>query len=138
MALTVGLTLPESKRVSDSSLQTRDFHGTLYVGKFSNERGDYLTLTNGRIQHGVQFLAPHLVNEPVSYYGRESGVGVAYEIMGRLKQNIRSGVVGLGAGVIASYGRPNDEMVFYELNPAVEDIAKSQFFIWTSVLRTGK
>ena len=127
-ALTVGLSQPDSKRASDADLKTRDFHGTLYVSKFTNGRGDYLTLTNGRIQHGVQFLAPALRTEPVSYYGYESGVGIAYDLMGQMNPEMRSGVVGLGAGVIAAYGRPQDEMIFYELNPAVDEIARSQFF----------
>jgi spermidine synthase len=36
-------------------------------------------------------------------------------------------VVGLGAGTIAAYGRPGDQILFYEINPAVEPIARNLF-----------
>ena len=37
------------------------------------------------------------------------------------------GVIGLGAGTIAAYGRPGDRIQFYEINPAVEPIARNVF-----------
>jgi spermidine synthase len=37
------------------------------------------------------------------------------------------GIVGLGAGTIAAYGRAGDRMRFYEINPAVEPIAQHFF-----------
>jgi hypothetical protein len=41
--------------------------------------------------------------------------------------SVAVGVVGLGAGVLAGYCRPGDSFRFYELNPLVERIARSQF-----------
>ena len=40
---------------------------------------------------------------------------------------LRVGVVGLGAGTIAAYGRPGDNYIFYEINPLVITFAKTQF-----------
>jgi spermidine synthase len=37
------------------------------------------------------------------------------------------GIIGLGAGTIAAYGRPGDRMRFYEINPAVRPIAQHLF-----------
>jgi spermidine synthase len=37
------------------------------------------------------------------------------------------GVVGLGVGTIAAYGRPGDRIRFYEINPAVYPIAQHLF-----------
>jgi spermidine synthase len=37
------------------------------------------------------------------------------------------GVVGLGVGTIAAYGRPGDRFTFYEINPLVEPIARNLF-----------
>jgi spermidine synthase len=37
------------------------------------------------------------------------------------------GVVGLGAGTLAAYGKPGDKITFYEINPAVEPIARNLF-----------
>jgi spermidine synthase len=41
--------------------------------------------------------------------------------------SIRVGVIGLGAGVLASYCRTPDVYRFYEINPLVYEIANSQF-----------
>jgi hypothetical protein len=37
------------------------------------------------------------------------------------------GVVGLGAGTLAAYGRGGDRLRFYEINPLMQSIAKTQF-----------
>ena len=37
------------------------------------------------------------------------------------------GVIGLGAGTIAAYGKPGDRIQFYDINPAVEPIARNVF-----------
>jgi hypothetical protein len=37
------------------------------------------------------------------------------------------GVIGLGAGTLAAYGRPGDRFTFYEINPAVQPIARGLF-----------
>jgi spermidine synthase len=39
----------------------------------------------------------------------------------------RVGVIGLGAGTIAAYGRVGDTLRFYDINPAVEGIAQRYF-----------
>jgi len=39
------------------------------------------------------------------------------------ERNLRIGVVGLGVGTLAAYGRPGDYIRFYELNPEVIRIA---------------
>jgi len=37
------------------------------------------------------------------------------------------GVIGLGVGTIAAYGRPEDEYTFYEINPLVVQICAGRF-----------
>jgi spermidine synthase len=63
---------------------------------------------------------------PTTYYGQDSGVGVAvrYCCEGRAKS---VGVVGLGVGTLAAYGNAGDRMRFYEINPLVEPIARNLF-----------
>jgi hypothetical protein len=39
----------------------------------------------------------------------------------------RLGVIGLGAGTIAAYGKSSDVIRFYEINPLVTQIAREQF-----------
>ena len=84
------------------------------------------TLTNGTIQHGTQIFSPELRKTPTTYYAEDSGVGLALRFCcaGRAR-NI--GVIGLGVGTIAAYGRPGDSIRFYEINPAVAPIAHNVF-----------
>jgi len=85
------------------------------------------TLTNGMIQHGTQiFGSDKLRKTPTTYYAEDSGVGLALRLCcGDRPRNI--GVIGLGAGTMAAYGKPGDKIRFYEINPAVEPIARNVF-----------
>ena len=41
---------------------------------------------------------------------------------------MKVGVVGLGAGTLAAYSRPGDTYRFYEINPLVIELARTQFY----------
>jgi SAM-dependent methyltransferase len=86
----------------------------------------YRELLNGTISHGLQFLGPGLRREPTSYYGRDSGVGLALRVAER-RPGLRVGVIGLGVGTLAAYGRASDRYTFYEINPLVVRIANQRF-----------
>jgi spermidine synthase len=60
------------------------------------------------------------------YYHERSGVGLALSQI-QPQAHRRIGVVGLGAGTLAAYGRDGDEFCFYEINPAVKEAAKRYF-----------
>ena len=61
-----------------------------------------------------------------TYYGPNTGVGFA--IREKQKEGaIRVGVIGLGTGTLASYGRLGDYYRFYEINPLVLGLARSEF-----------
>lgn len=83
-------------------------------------------LTNGTISHGLQFLAPSRRDQPTSYYSTNSGVGVALRSLSA-RSSLRVGVIGLGVGTIAAYGRRGDDYTFYEINPLVVNLAKQDF-----------
>ena len=83
-------------------------------------------LVHGSTRHGVQFVDPELARFPTSYYGPTSGVGIA--VRGHHPNRPRRvGIVGLGVGTIAAYGRGGDAYDFYEIDPAVRDLAKNFF-----------
>ena len=63
---------------------------------------------------------------PTTYYGHVSGVGLALDLCCDERPR-RVGVIGLGTGTLAAYGRARDVFRFYELNPAVELIARNTF-----------
>jgi hypothetical protein len=111
----------------ETPLAIRNFYGSLRVRQSLGFPGAVTRiLTNGTIQHGMQIFSPALRKTPTSYYAEDSGVGLALRFccQGR-PRNI--GVVGLGVGTIAAYGQPGDRIRFYEINPAVEPIARNLF-----------
>lgn len=106
----------------------RNFYGTLRVRQNHGYPGAVMrTLLNGTIQHGTQYFGTEtLRHTPTSYYAEDSGVGLALRFC--CDERPRSiGVIGLGAGTIAAYGRTGDRIRFYEINPAVPPIAQNVF-----------
>ena len=104
----------------------RNFYGTFIVsesniGKDNAGRAFY----SGTTVHGTQYINPEHRKRPTGYFTPFSGVGVALNAV--RKQNRKVGVVGLGVGTLASYGRPGDVFKFYEINPACLDIARKYF-----------
>lgn len=114
---------------NDARVMSRNFYGTLRVKDFGdNKTGDGARrLMHGVIMHGEQFLAPEKRMLPTTYYGPDSGIGRIIDIKREAARQLRVGVVGLGAGTLAVYGRPGDLYRFYEINPQVIDVARSEF-----------
>jgi SAM-dependent methyltransferase len=114
--------------VKDDRMTVRNFYGVLRISQGSDETAwdAKRTLTHGTIMHGEQFLRPERHMLPTTYYGPDTGVGRAV----RAKQMggpVKVGVIGLGTGTMAAFGRPGDEFRFYDINPLVREIATTQF-----------
>jgi spermidine synthase len=60
-----------------------------------------------------------------TYYHQDSGIGAAIRSLG--ERPARVGVIGLGVGTIAAYGRPGDIYRFYEIDARVIRIAQNEF-----------
>jgi SAM-dependent methyltransferase len=103
----------------------RNFYGTLRVRDTGSGDDTLRRLMHGVIMHGEQYLTGKRRTEPTSYYGPSSGVGLAIRTLGT--RPLRVAVIGLGTGTLATYGRPGDVYRFYEINPAVVEIARTQF-----------
>jgi hypothetical protein len=61
------------------------------------------------------------------YYGVNTGVGRALAELHERKRQLRVGLVGLGVGTLAAYGRAGDMFRFYEINDNVEALAREHF-----------
>jgi spermidine synthase len=110
----------------DARVMTRNFYGTLRVKDTGSEdREGTRRLMHGVIMHGEQYLAPERSKEPTTYYGETSGIGRAIKAL--QGSALRVGVVGLGTGTLAVYGRKGDVYRFYEINPQVVEVARSEF-----------
>jgi spermidine synthase len=106
----------------------RNFYGTLRVKDVdAGQPSATRTLVHGVIMHGEQYLSPERRNKATSYYGETSGVGRMLKVLGAASPELRVGVVGLGTGTIAAYGRKGDVYRYYEINPQVVEIARRDF-----------
>jgi hypothetical protein len=111
-----------------SVFTTRNFYGVLTVLKEDEGTlSEKFTLRHGSIRHGYQFTAPRRQMIPTSYYGEHSGVGIALQEIGKPRP-IKVGVIGLGVGTLAAYGKEGDVFRFYEIDPDVRDLAQSEYF----------
>lgn len=111
--------------------QSRNFYGTLSVkaaGRADQDNAK-LRLLHGVITHGEQYRAEKFRRLPTTYYGDTSGVGIAIDALRTIGNAApqRVGLIGLGVGTLASYGRAGDVYRIYELNPAVLELAQRQF-----------
>jgi hypothetical protein len=99
-------------------LQDRNFFGVKYVIKTF----DTILMQSGAVQHGYQFIDPAKRDEPTSYYGLKTGVGMLLSNFPRGAngtQPLRVGLIGMGVGTLAAYGKAGDFYRFYEIDPAV-------------------
>ena len=114
----------------DTVLMHRNFYGTMRVRATGTEaQGDRARrLMHGGIVHGEQFLAPSRRGLPTTYYGERSGVGHAVAALRAARPGPqRLGLIGMGVGTLAAYGRAGDQYRFYELDPDVPRLARRQF-----------
>lgn len=115
--------------VGTTLVATRNFYGTLRVYEElpGREYGQNRKLVHGVITHGLQFENPIQSRWATTYYGESSGVGLAIKHLRRPEGQRRIGLVGLGTGTLAVYGRKGDQLSIYEINPDVVTIARQYF-----------
>lgn len=112
----------------DASVSVRSFFGRLAVYQSSQ----YNCLYHGIIRHGCQWRDPRKSQLPTTYFGPNSGVGVAVRAL-RLRQEdavdpaLQIGVVGLGIGTSAAWGEKGDSIRFYEIDDQVKVLAERYF-----------
>ncbi len=110
--------------------EDRNFYSAAAV--MLSEDRDMLWLHNGTIAHGSQMIdkkSGRFLMKPTTYYSEDSAVGLAdrFVRMNNGHQPVKIGVIGLGAGTIAAYGEPGDEITFFEIDPKIERIARKYF-----------
>jgi len=112
----------------DVLLSVRNFYGVLRVKEYGAEGESYhlRRLVHGVIMHGEQDMTDEGRRRPSTYYQTTSGVGAAMAAR-QARGAVRVGVIGLGAGTLAAYGRKGDLFRFYDINSRVVGIARSKF-----------
>ena len=80
-------------------------------------------MVNGVTLHGAQLQQPAQRCLPTTYYAHGDPIGQAILTAQRVKPALRMGAVGLGAGTVATYTRPGDQLHFFEIDPLVVRLA---------------
>ncbi len=93
--------------------------GHLWV--FHDTVHDAHILVNDTTWHGWQFRDPARLDEPTGYYVRGSPVA---SLIASLGETAKIAVAGLGAGVMATLATRGHSLTFYEIDPAVIELAR--------------
>jgi hypothetical protein len=121
LAVAVIAVVPHVQSVVEAEEVERTFFGVHRV----LVDGDLAELLHGTTLHGTQDRATLASRRiPTTYYGREGPFGA---IGDHLLPRGDVGVIGLGSGAIAAYGSPGQRLVFHEIDPAVERLARVHF-----------
>lgn len=117
--------------VDNTMVMTRNFYGTLRVREYGapTDKTYHRSLVHGGILHGEQYMQPEYKAAATTYYKTSSGIGKSILLKQQLagEKPLKVGVIGLGTGTIATYGRKGDTYRFYDINPEVITIAKRDF-----------
>jgi spermidine synthase len=84
-----------------------------------------MALYHGTTLHGLQALDPARRHESLTYYHRTGPVGQVFGELPQTSATSQVAVIGLGVGTLATYAGPNQHWTFYEIDPAIERIARS-------------
>lgn len=101
----------------------RSFFGINKVWRME-EKGQ-IALVHGTTMHGAEFIDPARRAEPLTYYARSGPLGQA---MAQAGPRPRAALIGLGTGALACYRQPGDDWIFFEIDGAVEKIARDTRF----------
>ena len=112
----------------DVLVATRSFYGVLRVKEYGSpgDESHMRRLVHGAIMHGEQYLHDRFRRQLTTYYHEDSGIGAAIRSLPEGRP-ARVGVIGLGTGTIAAYGRKGDVYRFYDIDARVMHIARTQF-----------
>ncbi len=101
----------------------RSFYSSYAVFEREYDSGTYRKLSHGTTAHGVEAVSGEMEGTPVGYHHPEGPVGQVLEAV----PHREVGVAGLGVGAMAAYGGPETRMRFFEIDPAIERVAREHF-----------
>lgn len=123
LALAVCLLMPIGFDAAGSKQIVRTFFGVLRVRLIP--ASDLVVVQHGTTAHGMQGLRDGEALTPLGYYRRDGAFGrffAALDAQGAPEASV--GVLGLGIGGLGCYARPGSAWTFYEIDPAMERVAR--------------
>jgi hypothetical protein len=100
----------------------RSFFGGIQVK--IDATGQYRVFYHGTTLHGAQSTDPNRRREPLTYFHAAGPLGQVFTAFGQKPRHEQVAIIGLGTGSMACYALPGQKWVFYEIDPAVERIAR--------------
>lgn len=122
------------QRLGEVLFADRGFFGVNRV--LLDQRRGLHTLINGRTYHGMQKMLPEPSTDPLAYYHPDGPLGDIFAMLNSDRDLREIGVIGLGAGTIATYARPTQTVTFFEIDPVMRDIARNEE--WFTFLSDSK
>jgi hypothetical protein len=120
----LALILPQLDTESDSiKFRERSFFGVLEIEDSGEAPDGWRFLSHGTTLHGVMSLNPSRNREPMSYYWRETPIGVLYsEATSAKPTDLHAGVIGMGMGSTTCYAQPGQNWKIFEID---DDVIKA-------------
>jgi hypothetical protein len=100
--------------------QERSFFGVIRIQRGTGS----LDMVHGNTVHGRQLDDPETRLLPITYYHPDGPLG---SLVDGLEGDGRVGLVGLGTGSLAVLAESEQDVVFYEIDPVVERLARDHF-----------
>ncbi len=123
-AIILGSSFFQTLYYGQTLLVERGFFGVLRVARDAS--GTYQQLFHGNTSHGRQFLDPQRQCEPLSYYHRRGPLGQIFATFSQQTTSSQVAAVGLGAGAMVCYATAEQRWSFYEIDPAVAQLADDE------------
>ncbi len=98
--------------------QERSFFGVIRV----LDDGTFHYLYHGTTLHGAQAMSPELQQTPLTYYFPTGPIGTVFSSI-EPRRLRRVALVGLGAGSLLTYAKPEQQWTIYEIDPNVVSMA---------------
>ncbi len=139
VSVVVGLSLFVREEPGDVIEKVRNFYGVVKIVRLDEDDDDErLAMFQSSVNQGEQMADEARRREPACDFGAETGIGLAIRrhpkrIAG---QPLRIGIVGLGVGMTLVHGLKGDLFRYYEINPAVTDLARKYFSFHTDTEAT--
>ena len=93
-----------------------------------DDRLNYRFMFHGPTLHGMQSTDPARRAASLSYFHRNGPIGQVFSSVPNAAAAGEVAVVGLGVGSLAGYAGPAQRWTIYEIDPAVEEVARNPRF----------
>ena len=100
----------------------RNFFGIIRVTQ--EEKPPAMTMYHGTTNHGSQSLEPDRRLTPQTYYYPGSPITQVFQFPVAIRAGAQHSVLGLGTGALACLAKPGQTFTYYEIDPAVERMAR--------------